>query len=67
MDGICYLKFCTKIAKLFLKNLVKSGKNSIELKKVLNYYKNEPEKRQAIYFLISNMDYYTSKGYVSFR
>lgn len=35
-----------------------AGKNRAELEKVLQYYKNEPEKLKAAKFLIVNMPYY---------
>ena len=44
-------------------NLVKAGKNSEELKKVLTYYKNEPQKLKAACFLIGNMDIHSSQSY----
>jgi len=46
-----------------LRNLNISGINASELKKVLMHYKNEPEKLQAAYFLIENMDCHNSQSY----
>lgn len=40
--------------------LEQASNNRVELEKVLNYYKNEPEKLAAAQFLIANMPYYYS-------
>jgi hypothetical protein len=46
-------------------NLIKAGKNRPELEKAITYFKRskDPQKLEALYFLISNMDIHYSANY----
>ena len=70
----CYLNIIASIIIVLLisacnedrminKVLKYSGRNRIELEKVLEHYKNDPEKQKAAKFLIKNMsDHYSFYG-----
>lgn len=53
----CFLLFfsCSTLPINVQKALEQSGKNRTELEKVIEHYKNEPQKLKAAYFLIGNM------------
>lgn len=63
--GILLLTVCCSDNERLNASLKQAGKNSVELQKVLDHYKNDKEKYRAARFLIENMSQcYSYKGWL---